>query len=133
VNGRGLGDLSLRQVGSDEVAERVMIGSISHDPARPALHARTQAVITRFEGGRAARDLGTPWAPLLRGQQLTPTSSTGRRAWACRALARTTPEAMDALGEAYVEARFGGSRKLERLRELFAERLDAAALETLLG
>jgi hypothetical protein len=40
---------------------------------------------------------------------------------------------MGAWGEAYAGARFGGARKLERLRELLTEHLDTAALEALLG
>jgi BioD-like phosphotransacetylase family protein len=47
--------------------------------------------------------------------------------------ARNTVGAMEALGEAYAGARFGGARKLERLRDLLTQHLDPAALEALLG
>ena len=123
----------------DEVAERVMIGSVSHDPGAPyfSMHER-KAVVTRFEKTDVQlAALGTPLACLLltRGQQPSPYLFDRAQGLGVPVLltARTTPEAMDALGEAYAGARFGGSRKLERLRELLAERLDAAALDTLLS
>jgi BioD-like phosphotransacetylase family protein len=101
------------------------------------MHER-KAVVTRFEKTDVQlAALGTPLACLLltRGQQPSPYLFDRAQGLGVPVLltARTTPEAMEALGEAYVEARFGGNRKLERLRELFAEHLDAAALETLLG
>jgi hypothetical protein len=123
----------------DDVAERVMIGSVSHDPGAPyfSMHER-KAVVTRFEKTDVQlAALGTPMACLLltRGQQPSPYLFDRAQGLGVPVLltARTTPEAMEALGEAYAGARFGGNRKLERLRELLAERLDAAALETLLS
>jgi BioD-like phosphotransacetylase family protein len=123
----------------DEVAERVMIGSVSHDPGAPyfSMHER-KAVITRFEKTDVQlAALGTPLACLLltRGQQPSPYLFDRARGLGVPVLltASTTPEAMEAMGEAYVGARFGGSRKLERLRELLAEHLDPAALEALLS
>jgi BioD-like phosphotransacetylase family protein len=123
----------------DAVAERVMIGSVSHDPGAPyfTMHER-KAVITRFEKTDVQlAALGTPLACLLltRGQQPSPYLFDRAQGLGVPVLLTglTTPEAMEALGEAYAEARFGGNRKLERLSELFAEHLDAAALEALLS
>jgi len=123
----------------DDVAERVMIGSVSHDPGAPyfSMHER-KAVVTRFEKTDVQlAALGTPLACLLltRGQRPSPYLFDRAQGLGVPVLltARTTLEAMEALGEAYAGARFGGNRKLERLRELLAECLDAAALETLLS
>jgi BioD-like phosphotransacetylase family protein len=123
----------------DEVIERVMIGSVGHDPGAPyfSMHER-KAVLTRFDKTDVQlAALSTPLICLLLtgGQQPSPYLFDRAQSLGVPALltARSTVGAMEALGEAYAGARFGGARKLERLRELFAEHLDAAVLETLLA
>ena len=123
----------------DEVIERIMIGSVASDPGAPyfSMHER-KAVLTRF----ARTDvqlaaLGTPLVCLLLtgGQRPSPYLFDRAQSLGVPVLltARSTVGAMEALGEAYAGARFGGARKLERLRDLLSEHLDAAALEKLLG
>jgi BioD-like phosphotransacetylase family protein len=123
----------------DEVIERIMIGSVGHDPGVPyfSMHER-KAVLTRFDKTDVQlAALSTPLLCLLLtgGQQPSPYLFDRAQSLGVPVLltARNTVDAMEVLGEAYAGARFGGARKLERLRELFAEHLDAAALETLLA
>jgi BioD-like phosphotransacetylase family protein len=123
----------------NEVIERVMIGSISHDPGGPyfSMHER-KAVLTRFEKTDVQlAALNTPLVCLLLtgGRQPSPYLFDRAQSVGVPVLltARNTVAAMEVLGEVYAEARFGGERKLERLRELLAERVDPAALDTLLG
>ncbi len=122
----------------DEVIERIMIGSVGHDPGSAyfSKHER-KAVLTRFEKTDVQlAALGTPLVCLMLtgGQRPSPylfdrAQSTGVPVLST---AHSTTGAMEALGEVFAEARFGGGRKLERLRELLAEHLDAAALESIL-
>jgi BioD-like phosphotransacetylase family protein len=126
-------------VGEDEVIERVMIGSVASDPGGPyfSMHER-KAVLTRFEKTDVQlAALGTPLVCLLLtgGQRPSPYLFDRAQSLGVPVLltARGTVDAMEALGEAYAGARFGGARKLERLRELLTEHLDTAALEALLG
>ena len=123
----------------DEVIERVMIGSVASDPGAPyfSMHER-KAVLTRFDKtDLQLAALSTPLVCLLLtgGQQPSPYLFDRAQSLGVPVLltARGTVDAMEALGEAYAGARFGGARKLERLRELLTEHLDTAALETLLG
>lgn len=122
----------------DEVIERVMIGSVGSDPGQPyfARHER-KAVLTRFDKTDVQlAALGTPLVCLLLtgGQRPSPYLFDRAQGIGVPVLltARSTPSAMEALGEVFGEARFGGQRKLERLRELMAEHLDVAALEAVL-
>jgi hypothetical protein len=123
----------------DEVIERIMIGSVGHDPGVPyfSMHER-KAVLTRFDKTDVQlAALSTPLICLLLtgGQRPSPYLFDRAQSLGVPVLltARSTVGAMEAVGEAYAGARFGGARKLERLRELFAEHLDAAVLEKLLG
>jgi BioD-like phosphotransacetylase family protein len=123
----------------DEVVDRVMIGSVGHDPGLPyfSTHER-KAVLTRFEKTDVQlAALSTPLVCLLLtgGQQPSPYLFDRARSLGVPVLltARGTVEAMAALEEAYAGARFGGAPKLERLRELFAEHLDSTVLDKLLG
>jgi BioD-like phosphotransacetylase family protein len=123
----------------DEIIERVMIGSVSHDPGAPyfSTHER-KAALTRFEKTDVQlAALGTPLVCLLLtgGQQPSPYLFDRAQSAGVPVLLtpRTTVEAMEAVGEAYAVARFGGEQKLERLRELAADHLDPAALEALLS
>jgi BioD-like phosphotransacetylase family protein len=125
--------------GEDEVIERLMIGSVASDPGAPyfSMHER-KAALTRFEKTDVQlAALGTPLVCLLLtgGQQPSPYLFDRAQSLGVPVLltARGTVDAMEALGEAYAGARFGGARKVERLRELLTEHLDAAALEALLG
>lgn len=122
----------------DEVIERIMIGSVGSDPGQPyfARHEH-KAVLTRFDKTDVQlAALGTPLTCLLLtgGQRPSPYLFDRAQGIGVPVLltARSTPSAMEALGEIFAEARFGGQRKLERLRELLAEHLDVAALETVL-
>jgi BioD-like phosphotransacetylase family protein len=123
----------------DEVVERVIIGSVGHDPGVPyfSMHER-KAALTRFD--KTDVQLAALCTPLLcllltGGQRPSPYLFDRARSLGVPVLltARGTVEAMAALGEAYAGVRFGGARKLERLRELFAEHLDSTVLEKLLG
>jgi hypothetical protein len=123
----------------DEVIERIMIGSVASDPGTPyfSMHER-KAVLTRFDKTDVQlAALGTPLVCLLLtgGQQPSPYLFDRAQSLGVPVLltARSTVDAMEALGEAYAGARFGGERKLERVRDLLAEHLDTAALEDLLG
>ena len=123
----------------DEVIERIMIGSVASDPGAPyfSMHER-KAVLTRFDKTDVQlAALCTPLVCLLLtgGQRPSPYLFDRAQSLGVPVLltARSTVDAMEALGEAYAGARFGGARKLERLRVLLAEHLDTAALETLLG
>ena len=123
----------------NEVIERIMIGSVGHDPGAPyfSMHER-KAVLTRFDKTDVQlAALSTPLICLLLtgGQRPSPYLFDRAQSLGVPVLltARDTVGAMEAVGDAYAGARFGGERKLERLRELFAEHLDAAALEKLLG
>jgi BioD-like phosphotransacetylase family protein len=125
--------------GEDELIERVMIGSVASDPGAPyfSMHER-KAVLTRFEKTDVQlAALGTPLVCLLLtgGQQPSPYLFDRAQSLGVPVLltARSTVAAMEALGEAYAGARFGGKRKLEQVRDLLAEHLDTAALEELLG
>jgi len=122
----------------NEVIERIMIGSVSHDPGGPyfSMHEH-KAVLTRFEKTDVQlAALDTPLACLLLTGGGRPSPYLFDRAQSIGVsvllTARDTVGAMEALGEAYAGARFGGEAKLARLRELLAEHLDAAALEALL-
>jgi hypothetical protein len=123
----------------DEVIERIMIGSVASDPGAPyfSMHER-KAVLTRFDKTDVQlAALGTPLVCLLLtgGQRPSPYLFDRAQSLGVPVLltARSTVGAMEALGEAYAGARFGGARKLERLRDLLTEHLDTAALEELLG
>jgi len=123
----------------NEVIERIMIGSVGHDPGVPyfSMHER-KAVLTRFDKTDVQlAALSTPLVCLLLtgGQQPSPYLFDRAQSLGVPVLltARNTVGAMEAVGEAYAGARFGGAQKLERLRELFAEHLDAPALEKLLA
>jgi len=123
----------------DEVIGRIMIGSVGHDPGTPyfSMHER-KAVLTRFDKTDVQlAALGTPLVCLLLtgGQQPSPYLFDRAQSLGVPVLltARDTVGAMEAVGEAYAGARFGGERKLERLRELLAEHLDSTVLEKLLG
>jgi BioD-like phosphotransacetylase family protein len=123
----------------NEVIERIMIGSVGHDPGVPyfSMHER-KAVLTRFEKTDVQlAALTTPLVCLLLtgGQQPSPYLFDRAQSLGVPVLltARNTVDAMEAVGDAYAGARFGGARKLERLHELFAEHLDASALEKLFG
>jgi BioD-like phosphotransacetylase family protein len=123
----------------DEVIGRIMIGSVGHDPGTPyfSMHER-KAVLTRFDKTDVQlAALGTPLVCLLLtgGQQPSPYLFDRAQSLGVPVLltARDTVGAMEAVGEAYARARFGGERKLERLRELLAEHLDPTVLEKLLG
>jgi BioD-like phosphotransacetylase family protein len=123
----------------DEVIERVMIGSVGHDPGAPyfSMHER-KAVLTRFDKTDVQlAALSTPLICLLLtgGQQPSPYLFDRAESLGVPVLltARDTVGAMEAVGDAYAGARFGGARKLERLRELFAEHLDSTGLEEFLG
>jgi len=123
----------------NEVIERIMIGSVGHDPGVPyfSMHER-KAVLTRFDKTDVQlAALSTPLVCLLLtgGQQPSPYLFDRAQSLGVPVLltARNTVSAMEAVGEAYAGARFGGARKMERLRELFAEYLDASVLETLLA
>jgi len=123
----------------DEIIERVMIGSVSHDPGAPyfSTHER-KAALTRFEKTDIQlAALGTPLVCLLLtgGQKPSPYLFDRAQSIGVPVLltARTTVEAMEAVGEAYAVARFGGEQKRERLRELAVDDVDAAALEALLS
>jgi len=125
--------------GEDEVIERIMIGSVASDPGAPyfSMHER-KAVLTRSEKTDVQlAALCTPLVCLLLtgGQQPSPYLFDRAHSLGVPVLltARSTVEAMEALGEAYAGARFGGERKLERLRVLLTDHLDTAALEALLG
>ena len=123
----------------DEIIERVMIGSVSHDPGAPyfSTHER-KAALTRFEKTDIQlAALGTPLVCLLLtgGQKPSPYLFDRAQSIGVPVLltARTTVEAMEAVGEAYAVARFGGEQKRERLRELAVDDVDAAVLEALLS
>jgi len=123
----------------DEVIERIMIGSVASDPGAPyfSMHER-KAVLTRFDKtDLQLAALSTPLVCLLLtgGQRPGPYLFDRAQSLGVPVLltARNTVGAMEALGGAYGEARFGGARKLERLRVLLREHLDTAALETLLA
>jgi BioD-like phosphotransacetylase family protein len=123
----------------DEVIGRIMIGSVGHDPGTPyfSMHER-KAVLTRFDKTDVQlAALGTPLVCLLLtgGQRPSPYLFDRAQSLGVPVLltARDTVGAMEAVGEAYARARFGGERKLERLRELLAEHLDPTVLEKLLG
>ena len=123
----------------DEVIERIMIGSVGHDPGTPyfSMHER-KAVLTRFDKTDVQlAALGTPLVCLLLtgGQRPSPYLFDRAQSLGVPVLltARNTVDAMEALGEAYAGARFGGARKLERLRDLLTQHLDTAALEALLA
>ena len=123
----------------DEVVERIMIGSVASDPGAPyfSMHER-KAVLTRFDKtDLQLAALSTPLVCLLLtgGQRPGPYLFDRAQSLGVPVLltARNTVDAMGALGEAYGGARFGGARKLERLRVLLTEHLDTAALETLLS
>ena len=125
--------------GEDEVIERIMIGSVGHDPGTPyfSMHER-KAVLTRFDKTDVQlAALGTPLVCLLLtgGQRPSPYLFDRAQSLGVPVLltARNTVDAMEALGEAYAGARFGGARKLERLRDLLTQHLDTAALEALLA
>jgi len=125
--------------GEDEVIERVMIGSVASDPGAPyfSMHER-KAVLTRFEKTDVQlAALSTPLVCLLLtgGQQPSPYLFDRAQSLGVPVLltARSTVAAMEALGEAYAGARFGGKRKLEQVRDLLEKHLDTAALEDLLG
>jgi len=125
--------------GEDEVIERIMIGSVGHDPGVPyfSMHER-KAVLTRFDKTDVQlAALGTPLVCLLLtgGQQPSPYLFDRAQSLGVPVLltARSTVGAMEALGEAYAGARFGGARKLERLRDLLTQHLDSTALEKLLS
>ena len=125
--------------GEDEVIERIMIGSVGHDPGTPyfSMHER-KAVLTRFDKTDVQlAALGTPLVCLLLtgGQRPSPYLFDRAQSLGVPVLltARNTVGAMEALGEAYAGARFGGARKLERLRDLLTQHLDTAALEALLA
>ena len=122
----------------DEVVERVMIGAVGHDPGPPyfSRHER-KAVLTRFEKTDVQlAALGTPLVCLMLtgGQRPSPYLFDRAQGIGVPVLltARSTPGAMEALGDLFAEVRFGGQRKIERLRELVAEHLDIAALKTVL-
>lgn len=122
----------------DEVIERIMIGSVGHDPGSAyfSRHER-KAVLTRFEKTDVQlAALGTPLVCLMLtgGQRPSPYLFDRAQSTGVPVLltAHDTAGAMEALGAVFEEARFGGGRKLEQLRELLAEHLDAAALETIL-
>lgn len=137
---RGLeASLICDEADEDEVIERVMIGSVGHDPGGPyfSRHER-KAVLTRFDKTDVQlAALGTPLLCLLLtgGQRPGPYLFDRAQGIGVPVLltAHGTPGAMEALGEVFAEVRFGGQRKLERLRELLAENLDAAALEAVLS
>jgi BioD-like phosphotransacetylase family protein len=121
-----------------EVIERVMIGSVGHDPGGPyfSTHER-KAVLTRFDKTDVQlAALSTPLLCLLLtgGQRPSPYLFDRAQGMGVPVLltARDTTGAMEALGEVFAGTRFGGQRKLERLQELLAEHLDTAALETVL-
>ena len=123
----------------DEVIERIMIGSVGHDPGTPyfSMHER-KAVLTRFDKTDVQlAALGTPLVCLLLtgGQRPSPYLFDRAQSLGVPVLltARNTVGAMEALGEAHAGARFGGARKLERLRDLLTQHLDTAALEALLA
>jgi BioD-like phosphotransacetylase family protein len=123
----------------DEVIERIMIGSVGHDPGTPyfSMHER-KAVLTRFDKTDVQlAALGTPLVCLLLtgGQRPSPYLFDRAQSLGVPVLltARNTVDAMEALGEAYAGARFGGARKLERLRDLLTQHLDSTALEALLA
>jgi hypothetical protein len=123
----------------DEVIERIMIGSVGHDPGAPyfSMHER-KAVLTRFDKTDVQlAALGTPLICLLLtgGQRPSPYLFDRAQSLGVPVLltARNTVDAMEALGEAHAGARFGGARKLERLRDLLTQHLDTAALEALLA
>jgi BioD-like phosphotransacetylase family protein len=123
--------------GEDEVVERIMIGSVASDPGAPyfSMHER-KAVLTRFDKtDLQLAALCTPLVCLLLtgGQQPSPYLFDRAQSLGVPVLltALGTVDAMEAVGEAYAGARFGGVRKLERLRDLLTEHLDAVALEAL--
>jgi BioD-like phosphotransacetylase family protein len=123
----------------DDVVERIMIGSVASDPGAPyfSMHER-KAVLTRFEKTDVQlAALCTPLVCLLLtgGQRPSPYLFDRAQSLGVPVLltARGTVDATEALGEAYAGARFGGKRKLERLRVLLTEHLDTAALDKLLG
>ena len=123
----------------DEVIERIMIGSVASDPGTPyfSMH-ECKAVLTRFDKTDVQlAALTTPLVCLLLtgGQQPSPYLFDRAQSLGVPVLltARNTVGAMEALGEAYAGARFGGERKVERLRGLLAEHLDSTVLEKLLG
>ena len=123
----------------NEVIERIMIGSVGHDPGVPyfSMHER-KAVLTRFDKTDVQlAALGTPLVCLLLtgGQRPSPYLFDRAQSLGVPVLltARNTVGAMEALGEAHAGARFGGARKLERLRDLLTQHLDTEALETLLA
>jgi BioD-like phosphotransacetylase family protein len=125
--------------GEDEVIERIMIGSVASDPGAPyfSMHER-KAVLTRFDKTDVQlAALCTPLVCLLLtgGQRPSPYLFDRAQSLGVPVLltARRTVDAMEALGDAYAGVRFGGARKLERLRVLLTEHLDTAALEDLLG
>jgi hypothetical protein len=116
-----------------------MIGSVASDPGAPyfSMHER-KAVLTRFgKTDVQLAALSTPLVCLLLtgGQQPSPYLFDRAQSLGVPVLltARSTVDAMEALGEAYAGARFGGERKLEQVRDLLAEHLDTAVLEDLLG
>jgi len=123
----------------DEVIERIMIGSVGHDSGGPyfSMHDR-KAVITRSEKTDVQlAALSTPLVCLLLTGEGRPSPYLFDRAQGAGVpvllTARDTVSAMEALGDVFAEARFGGKQKLERLRGLLAEYLDVAALETMLS
>ena len=117
-----------------------MIASVASDPGAPyfLMHER-KAVLTRFD--KTDLQLAALSTPLIScllltgGQRPGPYLFDRAQSLGVPVLltARNTVDAMAALGDAYGGARFGGARKLERLRVLPTEHLDTAALETFLS